>query len=209
MPAAVASKPKKVRGINPETGKWNGKWVTVDEAAPVTEVIVAPAPAPRQSVQKQAMVELTGTILGFDEDGEEIRAEGGVYDDYLNSMPSREERSRFRTPVYYWEVRYPGCTLQPYPQLGSFRSRDSGVWELEYPYQERAVREHILSSVHVDPDTLRITDHELAVMDGRSTDGRIMYCQDGGCAFVSCNLGAIALHEDLTGHSFKNKPRED
>jgi hypothetical protein len=161
------------------------------------------------STQKRAIEDLSlGPILGFDEEGNEITAEVGAYDDYLVSLPPKEERRRFATPICYWEVRWPGCTLQPYPRLGSFRSRESGLWACEYPYQDRAVREHILANIHVDPDTLRISDEEMAVMDGRK-DGRIMYCQDGGCAFVSCSLEAIGLHETLTGHSFKNTPRRD
>jgi hypothetical protein len=165
--------------------------------------------ATTSSTQKRAIEDLsTGPILGFDEEGNEITAEVGAYDDYLVSLPTKAERRRLSTPVYYWEVRWPGCTLQPYPRLGSFRSRESGVWACEYPYQQTAVCEHILSNIHVDPETLRISDEEMAIMDGRK-DGRIMYCQDGGCAFVSCSLEAIGLHETLTGHSFKNTPRRD
>jgi len=209
MPAATAAQPKvkKVRGINPETGKWNGKWVYPDGVdAPEVEIIVAPEPRP--SMQRQAVVELTGSILGFDENGDEITVESGDYLDYVNSMPTKAERRRFKTPVYYWEVLWPGCTLQPYPQLGSFRSTDSGVWQCEYPYQEMAVREHILANVHVDPDTLRVTDEELAVMDGRAT-GAIRYCQSGGCSFVSCAPIAIDLHESLDGHRTDRTPRRD
>lgn len=164
------------------------------------------------SIQKQAVTALTGvgSIIGFDEDGNELAsiAEDEGYDDYLRSMPSRDERRRLKAPERYWEVLWPGCSLQPYPTLGSFRSTPSGLWHVEYPYQAQAVRDHIQGNVHIDPDLLRISDDEWAVMDGRK-EGSIRYCQDGGCRFVSCSLLATDLHESLTGHTTKNKPRED
>lgn len=165
---------------------------------------------PTASPQAQAIAELDALrpVL-LDEEGEEIVEEAFPYDEYLASLPPREERRRFATPVSYWEPRWPGCTLQPYPRLGAFSSERSGAWVCEYPWQERAVRSHILSNLHVDPDTLKVSDDELAVMAG-TAKGNIRYCHGGGCAFASCSLLAVDLHERFhSGHVTKNAPKKD
>jgi hypothetical protein len=161
------------------------------------------------SARAQVIADLS-SVTAFDEDGNEIIEEGEDFLAYQESVPPREERRRFKEPVFYWEPRYPGCFLQPYPRTGQFYSTDSGVWMLEYPYQERAVRTHILQSTRVDPDLLKVTADELAVMNGKEHPTlKRRYCQTGACSFVTCSQLATDLHEELTGHTTKNKPRED
>jgi hypothetical protein len=165
----------------------------------------ATAPSPRA----QAVADLTG-VIAFDEDGDPIVADDG-YEGEVAAMPTREERRRFTDPVWYWEPLWPGCTLHPYPLLGEFRSEVSGVWGTQYPYQEAAVREHLRINVRVDPDTLRVTPEELAVMNGaESTTLKVRFCHAGACHFKSCSPVACDLHEELNGgHTTHNKPRKD
>ncbi len=187
MPA-LANKPRKQR-INGPDGKL--RWVPVAELTPMTEV----------------MADLSaGEFLDWE--GNEVAPLAEDYEDYINSQPSKEDLRPYPKPVGYWEVRYPGCTLQPYPRMGGFSSEPSGRWQATNRVKETAIREHIRATAKVDPDLLKISDEELATMSGRGT-GAIRYCQDGCCNFVSCSMTAINLHEALCGHRTDSRPRKD
>ena len=153
-----------------------------------------------------------GTIVAdaasalLDWDGNEVEDFEGDYEDYVNSSPSKEDLKRYRTPVLYWEVRYPGCNLQPYPKMGGFKSSNTGLWTARNAVQERAIRQHILQSTSTDPDELRLTSDEIKIMNGEKK-APMRFCQD--CFFLSCSMTAVDLHETLNGHMTGSKPRKD
>jgi hypothetical protein len=183
----TATKPKKVRvGF--------GVWGYPDEVEP-------------QDMQRTAVADLSAAEV-YDWDGNEVEEWDETYDEYVNKRPSRADLKKYPQPVYYWEVRYPGCSIQPYPRMGAIVSTPTGLWTAHNAVQERAIREHIQIATKHDPDDLKITDHEMAVMDGKEKGG-IRYCQNAGCYFVSCAMTAIDIHETLTGHRTDSRPRKD
>lgn len=192
----ASAKPKKVRTTDPITGKF--RWVD-------------PAELETRSPQARAMADLSaGEVLDWDGNAVE---ESDDYDEYINTMPSKDELRRYARPVSYWEVRYPGCSLQPFPRMGVIRSTPTGLWQAHNAVQERAIREHLVISTgqagHAcDPDDLKISDEEMAVMDGRRP-GDIQYCQDAGCYFVTCSMHAGKLHALTNGHRLDYRPRSN
>lgn len=162
---------------------------------------MAPATANR-SRQGEAVAELVGGEV-LDWDGNEI-GEVGDYLDYLNSRPTRAQLRRYDEPVFYWEVKYPGCALQPYPQMSPMRSSDEGLWRCDNDAQQAAVREHIQIQMHRDPDDFRVTDAELQALATRDAD-RISYCKT--CAFTTTNIVMANLHRRESGHESSDKPR--
>lgn len=189
----VAEAKKKVRTTDPISGKF--RWVDPDELA-------------ARDMQRQAVADLSAGEL-LDWDGNAVEASDD-YDEYVNAMPSKDELRRYKQPVRYWEVRYPGCSLQPVPRMGVIASTASGLWQAHNVVQERAIREHITISTSVagyptDPDDLRISDEEMAVMSGKGGD--IQYCQNPGCFFVTCSMRAGKLHALTNGHRLDYKPR--
>ena len=154
-----------------------------------------------------SQAQMIGSVgdAALDWDGNPLNDEEG-YEDYLNSRPSKADLKRYAKPVCFWEVLHPGTALQPYPTMGTIDSLVSGLWMAQNPSQERHIREYLLQSTHLDPDLLKLTDHELDVMNGRAV-GEIRFCQD--CTFIACSLVAVNLHETLNGHSTKSTPRKD
>jgi hypothetical protein len=185
-----ATTAKKVRTTDPITGKFH--WVDPQELE-----IANP--------RARAVADLSAGEL-LDWDGNAVEQPDETYDEYVHRMPSKDDLKRFRQPVFHWEVRYPGCILQPFPRMGAITSTPSGLWQSNNAVQLRAVHEHIRITARVDPDLLRISDDEMAVMNGQK-DGVIRYCQNAGCFFVSCSMTAIDLHESLCGHRTDRKPR--
>jgi hypothetical protein len=144
----------------------------------------------------------------LDWDGNEVETLEQTYDEYVNSRPPKEDLRRFRQPIYYWEVKAPGCSLQPYPTMGAFQSTGTGLWTARNPAQDTAIRTRILSTTGVDPDEMRLSSDDLKALDGdEKLSRRVRFCQD--CFFVCSNQDATNLHEILRGHSTKSQPRKD
>jgi hypothetical protein len=130
------------------------------------------------------------------------------YDAYIASRPPKEAMRPYKTPVYYWEVKYPGCALQPYPRLAPFESLRTGLWTARNQWQEDAIRDHIRRETGFDPDDMKISADEWAVMSGQARKGlAIRFCQD--CKFISCSMEAVNAHERLCGHRTDQLPRKD
>ena len=149
----------------------------------------------------------------MDWDGNEVEEFGQTYDEYINTMPSKADLKRFPKPVFHWEVRYPGCSLQPFPRMWAIASTATGLWQSNNAVQLRSVEEHIRISTAqaghpTNPDDLQISDDEMAVMNGRQA-GVIQYCQNPGCYFVSCSNRAGMLHALTNGHRLYYKPRSN
>lgn len=195
----AAASPKKVR-IKGPNGKF--QWVFPEELDAQRTSSEIP-----QSVQRQAVADLSAGEL-YDWDGNEVEQLDETYDEYVNKMPSKTELKRYAKPVGYWEVRYPGCALQPFPRMGAILSTPSGLWQAHNAVQERAIREHIALSTHLDPDDLQISDDEMAVMAGKQL-GEIQYCQNAGCFFVTCAARAAKAHAMTNGHRLDYRPRKD
>lgn len=160
---------------------------------------MAPATASRQG---QAVADLVGGEV-LDWDGNEI-GESTDYVDYLNSRPTREQLRRYPEPVFYWEVKYPGCALQPYPTMSAMRSTESGLWQCQNKAQEAAVREHIQIQMKRDPDEFRVSDAELKALGEKHSD-EISYCKT--CAFTTTSQKMANLHRRESGHESSDKPR--
>lgn len=163
---------------------------------------------PAATDRRPAAVIASANTPALDWDGKELEPFEESYDDYLESMPSREALRPYQEPVYYWEVRYPGCTLQPYPRMGGFNSSPEGLWGPRNRAQEDAVRDYITNTARVDPDVLKLTPDEVAYQTGDKVppQGGTRFCQDAGCRFITTSLVASGLHEELTGHTTKAKP---
>jgi len=162
---------------------------------------------PPTAIRPQAELIADASAALMDWDGTEAEF-GEDYDDYIASRPLKEDMRPYKTPVYYWEVKYPGCTLQPYPRLAPFNSLDSGLWTARTKWQEDAIRTHIRQNAETDPDEMKLTPDDLAVMNGQKRPGMaVRFCQD--CHFVSCSAVANNLHESVCGHRTDQKPRRD
>lgn len=161
-----------------------------------------PAATANRSQQGEAAAALIGGG-SFDWDGNEID-EGTDYYDYINSRPTKAQFRRYSEPVFYWEVKYPGCALQPYPQTSPIRSSDSGLWQCERVWQEDAVREHIQIQMKRNPDDFRVTEAELQALASRDPD-KISYCKT--CGFTTTNIVMANLHRRESGHESSDKPR--
>jgi hypothetical protein len=158
-----------------------------------------PTATARTAPQQGEILAESGEFLDWD--GNEVERLEQTYDEYVNSRPSPEELRRYRTPIYYWEVKAPGCALQPYPQMGAFSSSEDGLWAARNPSQNTAIR-HRLASIGIDPDEMKLSADELAVMQGKAK-GSIRFCED--CGFTSCSARAVELHEALRGHTTKSQ----
>jgi hypothetical protein len=166
-----------------------------------------PAATETRSTQAQAVAALTSGAT-YDWDGNAVFDPEETYEDYLDSMPSRADVALFDHPRHYWEPAMPGCDLMPFPRLGPFSSSPSGMWIARNKAQERAIREHLELHTGLDPNELKVSADELAVMNGQKRRSlAIRYCHGSCCAFVSCSPLAISLHEQLTGHNTHDKPK--
>lgn len=161
-----------------------------------------PAATANRSQQGEAVAALVGG-QALDWDGNEV-GESTDYLDYLHSRPTREQLRRYDEPVFYWEVKYPGCALQPYPQMSPMRSAESGLWRCDNDAQQIAVREHIQIAMKRDPDEFRATDAELLALAAKDAD-LIRYCKT--CGFTTTNQKMSILHQRETGHESSDKPR--
>lgn len=184
---------KKIRTTDPATGKF--RWVD-------------PAEVEQGNARARAIADLAAGQL-LDWDGNEVD-DLGDYDEYVNSRPSKEALRRYPTPVFYAEVRYPGCALQPVPRMAAITSTPTGLWQANNAVQEKAIREHIAISTAqaghpAHPDELKIDEEELAILRGGGGD--IQYCQNAGCFFVSASSRAAKLHALTNGHRLDYRPR--
>ena len=156
--------------------------------------------------QGAAAATLAATTYGWD--GEELPDLGGGYEDYLDSRPAPEERRPFAEPVLYWAPVYPGASLAPYPRLGEIRSSPEGLWTAHNAAQDQAIRSHLRKTTKVDPESLKLSPQEWAVMQGKADNPPVRFCHDPGCRWVSCSPLANAIHERERGHTTKATPRE-
>lgn len=165
------------------------------------ESFMAPATATR-SQRGEAAADLIGGAT-FDWDGNES-GESTDYLDYLTSRPPREKLRRYAEPVFYWEVKYPGCAIHPYPQGTPIRSAESGLWRCDNDAQQEAVREHIQIMMHRNPDEFRVTDADLLELANPNSED-VRYCKT--CGFTTTNQRMSILHQRETGHESSDKPR--
>ena len=156
-------------------------------------------PVATRSVEPETTAKPDTTHL-IDWAGNEVEPWEQDYEDYLTSRPSREALRPYKEPVRYWEVLYPGCSLQPYPRMGAFTSTVDGVWVATNKAQEDAIREHIAISTRVDPDRLKVTPAE---------GSDLRFCHSPACRFITSSLFAANLHESLCGHTTHGTPRKD
>jgi len=163
---------------------------------------MAPAATANRSQQGNAVAALIGGEA-LDWDGNEI-GDSTDYLDYLNSRPTREQLRKFDEPVFFWEVKYPGCALQPYPQMSPMRSTESGLWRCDNLAQMTAVKEHIQIQMKRDPEEFRVADADLKELSNRHSE-QISYCKT--CGFTTTNQKMANLHRRESGHEISDKPR--
>lgn len=156
-----------------------------------------PTAVAARSVQGQAVADLVAEPLLEDEGGE---------DWFPREMPTREEMRLYKEPVQYWEPEFPGMAMMPYPRLGHLSSQEEGRWVCHAKWEEDAVRKRLTKLVG-DPDELKVTPDELAIVRGKKP-GESQYCHTPLCKFVSCSPLAARLHAQRRGHSIQPLPRK-